>query len=448
MRLTERLRKPVQLGRNDLPDRAALDAAIARIRDRWPELPSLPPEKDRERILRRFALRVRDDDWEGCTLAEAARALRIGCLPDYRRPEYRRAVRLLLDAMAGQARTLLVSAGLSAYLETWAENDEYTRALGGRLGRLPPERFPRRWRALIAALPALFDHARAPRAVAAHMAAADDPWAALRGLGVPDPHGPGLWAAAQASWLAAIAPEIPTEAGTERLLRWLHPEGARAPLPGPRAAAVIAALIGAWGARMPDPALVDRITSRLTALYGDPRLSLDGPWGALDRGLLEIYRRWLAGTDLRLFLDVITEAELRYTRADERHMWEPRRKFWLGLYEQGRILEAWPAFSPEAGGVADRRVAGRQLRLEYGRQWARRNLSILVMRVSGAKREFIVVEGSHSYKVHIFKARSRTAPKLYQPFYDAEAIRALPKHAEIVHRPWQWQTDVSWELDT
>lgn len=57
---------------------------------------------------------------------------------------------------------------------------------------------------------------------------------------------------------------------------------------------------------------------------------------------LAILMRWLTGENIRFFLDVVSAVETS-------HMWEPRRKFWLSLYNQERIDAAWVAFS--AGGV-------------------------------------------------------------------------------------------------
>ncbi len=443
MRLSERLAEPVRLGRLDLCSLTPLESAVRRIHERWSDLPKLPTEADREKILRRFALRVENNTWDGRTLAEAARAPRIACLPEFRQTIFLAALRLLLDEVVIQKRPLLVSSALAAYLETWEQGNLYTQALAQRLVRLLPEDFPARWRRLVASFPHLFDSHGAHLAVAESMAKADNPWADLRALGVPDPHGAGLWQAAQGEWLKRIAATLTTEEGIERLLCWLRPDPTRPALPPARAAAVIEALIHAWGERVPPEGLVDRITSRLSDLYSDPRLTMAAPWAAMDRGVLDTYRRWLTGANLRLFIDVITEAERLFTRAEEAQMWEPRRNFWLRLYEQGRIREAWPAFSPEAAHVARERLGRRNVRLDHGHQTGRsNNTSILIMRIG----DKVVVEGSHNYKVHVFCASARSAPQLYERSNDCDDIRRRSKHAEIQHIGY-WQGRVLWEIE-
>lgn len=119
----------------------------------------------------------------------------------------------------------------------------------------------------------------------------------------------------------------------------------------------------------------------------------------------------------RFFLDIVSEVE-------DSHMWEPRRKFWLGLHEQGRIDAAWVAFDFAGARLAHKRVSGRSdgATLRYGRQTAgssRSTTSLLILK-SGPK---LIVGGSHSYKIHIFDEDAPGALKLYQPQYDCERIR-------------------------
>jgi hypothetical protein len=127
-------------------------------------------------------------------------------------------VLLLLDDVEQQRRPLLVSTGLAAYAETWAAENAYTGVSARRLSRLEARDFPERWRQLVAGFPDLFDAAHAHTALAERMAASDDPWAELRSLGVPDPHGPGLWAEAQGEWLRRIKGTLDTDPGIDRVL--------------------------------------------------------------------------------------------------------------------------------------------------------------------------------------------------------------------------------------
>lgn len=146
---------------------------------------------------------------------------------------------------------------------------------------------------------------------------------------------------------------------------------------------------------------------------------------------MDTFLRWLTGENIRFFLDVVSEVE-------DSHMWAPRRRFWLGLHEQGRIDAAWVAFDDAGAQLAHRRVSRRSdgATKSYGRQTAagRATTSLLVMKI-GRK---IVVEGSHSYKIHIFDESSANAPRLYLDGYDCERIRHLPGALTKAHqRHWE-----------
>jgi hypothetical protein len=150
---------------------------------------------------------------------------------------------------------------------------------------------------------------------------------------------------------------------------------------------------------------------------------------------MTVILRWLTGENIRFFLDVVSEVE-------DSHMWVPRRKFWLGLHERGRIDAAWVAFSDSAAKEAKRRGAGGKGTLRFGVQTAgygRANTSLLILKI-GRK---IVVEGSHSYKVHIFDESNQRAPTLYQWRYDCEAVRVIPG-SNVKSHNGDWQ---SWVLE-
>ncbi|WP_414813027.1 EH signature domain-containing protein [Pantoea ananatis] len=74
--------------------------------------------------------------------------------------------------------------------------------------------------------------------------------------------------------------------------------------------------------------------------------------------------------------------------------------------------------------------------LKFGRQVAgsRKNTSLLILKIGHC----IVVEGSHNYKVHIFRSDNKKAPELFRLKYDCEHIRTLPNSFAIPHLSgWQ-----------
>ena len=70
--------------------------------------------------------------------------------------------------------------------------------------------------------------------------------------------------------------------------------------------------------------------------------------------------------------------------------------------------------------------------LAYGEQTAggsRLHTSLLILKIGNC----IVVEGSHNYKVHVFRDSDRRAPRLFEKKYDCERIRLAPGHREQAH---------------
>ena len=107
------------------------------------------------------------------------------------------------------------------------------------------------------------------------MVSQDDPFAALRELGVEAPHGPGLMAAAHPFFVSSLAPRVAEGEfdATHRLLSWLSPEGEYDPLQGAGAAQALDALLKPWEKGDPDADLRHLIEARLLAAYGDPAFS-------------------------------------------------------------------------------------------------------------------------------------------------------------------------------
>jgi hypothetical protein len=168
-------------------------------------------------------------------------------------------------------------------------------------------------------------------------------------------------------------------------------------------------------------------------MYGDPRRSTGDPWFRVGAAERAVFLRWLTGENLRLLFDAITDT-------NDSHMWTARREFYLGLHQQKRIDAVWVAFAPSGAREARRilEATGHGKGLDFGRQVAggsRANTSLLIAKI-GRK---IVVDGSHSYKVHVFDEDDPKAPKLYQPLYDCEQIRLRTPERQRKSHNGDWQ---------
>ncbi|WP_306457518.1 EH signature domain-containing protein, partial [Enterococcus faecalis] len=129
----------------------------------------------------------------------------------------------------------------------------------------------------------------------------------------------------------------------KRLIGWLQPDEGGARRSG--APEAISAMLSPWVNRKP-PLNLDRfLVSSLVDMYDDPRVQRGGVWAGVEPEKMAVIMRWLTGENIKFFLDVVSQVE-------DSHMWEPRREFWLGLHQEGRIDAAWVAFSPAGARVA------------------------------------------------------------------------------------------------
>jgi hypothetical protein len=137
---------------------------------------------------------------------------------------------------------------------------------------------------------------------------------------------------------------------------------------------------------------------------------------------------------MKFFCDMVTATQ-------NSHMWPPRRDFWLQLYDDKMIDEAWVAFGSEARRYAENNLL-RGGQTDVKRRFARQldrggSTSLLIMRIGNK----IVVDGCHSYKTHIFQIDDENAPKLYQPQYHCDNIMRTSSNSKPHNsiRNWsQW----------
>ncbi|TPE47162.1 EH signature domain-containing protein [Amaricoccus solimangrovi] len=414
-----------------LPDLGRLRSSVNRVLARWAGV-KLPSEQDREACVVELRDREAAGRWEGFSVSDLTTAARALYTPDLRdRPDFARLRKFFPAEIRASTRSSLLNGMASVYVDTYARGASHSRELGEALAEAQA-RLGDRWRRVLPWIPTLFDASRAHQDIAALMINMSDPWSELKRIGL-QPLGTGLMDAAHLSFVAAIAPQLHERPQVERLFRWLKPDGqASARTAG--AGAAIDALLRPWSDRMPDEDLRAYLMHTIRDFYGHPRLGPQAVWGEVGEPARSVMLRWLTGVSIRAFLDVVSESE-------PSHMWEPRRRFWLELYERKWIKDAWAAFCP-AGELVARRRAVREAVPSgqwFGSQVAggsRSDTSLLILELDRC----VIVEGSHSYKVHVFKKDNPKTPRLHQSRYDCEAIRYLP-HVEAIshHSGWEYR---------
>ncbi|WP_036290014.1 EH signature domain-containing protein [Methylosinus sp. PW1] len=412
-----------------LPDLNLLASSKNHIVDRWPDVVATPHEKDRERLVQEMLRRWNADQWDDTPMSFVTSAAVALFDPERRnRSELLELREFYYAEIEASTKHTFLDSMLSVYLGSYQPGADHTKRLAKAMTRALP-RVGSAGKQLVENIPETLDPARAPAAIATKMMGMEVCWNELKEIGLRSPHAPGVMDHAHLAFVEKMRPALKGRTGLERLFAWLKPAGQQARMSG--AAEAITAVIEPWLKQDPPPNDLAFITESLLGLYGDPRVDGGGAWAGAPKAHLDILMRWLTGENIRFFLDVVSAVEVS-------HMWEPRRKFWLGLHEQKRVDAAWVAFSGSGVELATKRLRSKGSRgaLAFGRQTAggnRAETSLLILKI-GKK---IIVEGSHDYKVHVFEESNKGAPKLYQLEYDCDLILRKSNSAKSHRGNWQ-----------
>ena len=444
--LSERLTKASPTVRRPMSEEpVALLRAAASIAQTWPHIEVEPTEEDPEQLVAELERRCRSRDWSKFSwsdLDRASRALINSGL--WRDSENQRLLEFLCKQVRPGVNRPYLRTLFRKYLETFDPESRLTRTLAPvlkahwRETALPVEPLVTRFR--------IFDLDPSPSLViAGFMVGQDDPFAALRGLGVEVPHAPGLMAAAHAFFVSSLAPRIAKgeSAATRRLLSWLKPEGEDGPLHDVGAAQAIDVLLEPWQGQSPDSELQHLIEARLLAAYGDPRIHSTGVWARISPSARRVILRWLAGATIEVFFDIVTRAVMG---DPSEYMWKIRRELWKELFDEARISEAWFALSEAGVRVADRlQHEHGETPLEFARNRSQssqdRRKCLLIMNVEGRW----VVEGSHLFPTWVFPPDDLSVLTPYETSYTCEQFRYIhgpEKPERIPHSPTTWRNKV------
>ena len=418
------------------PEPVHLQRAARKILETWPELQNLlPDERDGRQILEDFLARIERWEWQGSTLMELNRAALLAFddkfLDDSRYEPIRS---FILKELGLNDNCSFIATAFRLYWMSWSTQFLHTQRLATLLDAIQqiPQRRQclNRWGTLLDKLPDLFSPLAAPGQLAAVLLESQDVMQMRRQLGLVSLPLTGLQEEALFMWLRELGKEADTTPVAYQVMEWIETDKQAAQIPR-LAAQAITTLVSPWIGKDCPNKIRQNILNCILNAYDDPRIKRSDPWPLVPEEIQQQLRHWLVGADMHLFLEIIRESE-------ESHMWKEREEFWHGLYEEGRIKEAWVAFSDEAIRVVRRKYPGKSL--SYGRQivgGSRRGTSLLIMSIGNA----IVVEGSHSYKVHVFCKEDPNKPKLYQSQYDCDLIRKR-SYQQVVHYPGSWQRKV------
>lgn len=395
------------------PELTRLESAKRRVLQRWPDIVPDPPERDHEKIIADMLDLLREDRWGDVKLSTVLRALKVAFNPNFRqRDDVAEILRFAYEELEATSQATFLNTMVSVYLSSYEPGADHSKALGNRVAA-KKVLLNGKWRELQKIYPSLFDGRSAHLEIAAAMLDMDNPWRQLQAQGFSDPHGTGLWDHVHLAFIEQLRPNLNMESWVDTLFTWLNPDQGKRKQSG--SIEVIEAILVHWLGRRPQDGFREAVTERLINQYNDPRVNR-GLWHGVREDCMNVIFSWLTREDLRFFTSVVDA-----TQRDPQ--WQPRKKFWLQLYDEGLIEQAWVAFCPSAERYARTHLSrsGAQQNLQrFGRQskgGTRSDTSILIMKIGNK----IVVDGCHNYRTHMFNIDDPVAPKLFRREYDCDS---------------------------
>lgn len=431
------------LGNVSLPDLGLIESAGNRVIQKWPYVTVRTTETDCHKVAAELRKRVENNDWAKVRVTDVVGYARVLFGPNCRQaPEVKPLHDFLLRELELTDQSSLVNGMADVFYESYCLDVSSINRFGDILLQRK-NLLNSRWSLALNSFPNVFNVGRAHIEIADAMVKMGLPHEELPHLGIVTPFEGGLMEHAHQVFIERIRPQLSTRDGIEKIFNWIRPAPGVVRQTG--AVSIITALLSHWTGREPDTVVKKLITENLIATYRDPRVDR-GFWVGVDKPLMDVFFRWLTGADMHFFTSVVDK-----TAFEGKHMWPPRRDFWLNLFENKKIDHAWVAFSDGARREALSMIQGRsQTDTRFGRQnsGSYTTTSLLIMKIGNK----IVVDGCHSYKTQIFNEDDLGAPHFpwdenashdnRRMLYDAYEIRTRSKASYRHHPIDSWKRNV------
>ena len=392
----------------------ALNEAVRRVIEKYPEIDVEEPDQDIPELLAWLEQCRRANDWTGVKWRHAALAARALFQPPYSEWKRWTALRLLMfDTLTRGDKRSFARASLSAYLLGFDPRSSLTKSVARALKANWQKTLPQI--SDIVEEFELFKVGGLERRIGAYLHRQENPFRALKDLGVSSPHMPGLFQRSYRDFIDRKKPTIKNgnRNSIEQVLRWLKPNSEDVLRNGHEYA--VCALLLPWAESSPPDDIQTIIRSELVDAYGDPRLG-SGDWHSVPEKARQIIRRWLTGASLMQFLEIVSAVE-------GSHMWDPRRRFWEEKYAQGMIDEAWVVLSWQG---AEKATELAKLYEDAGYRShgisdnVRSDPTCFLLLRSG---DATIVEGSHNFSIRFYRRSNDYRPSLYQERYSRHSFQ-------------------------
>ena len=208
---------------------------------------------------------------------------------------------------------------------------------------------------------------------------------------------------------------------------------------------LIQALLTPWQNIDPPSEIKQQVHPFLIKHFQDPRIHSQS-WHGVAKPLMKVMYRWLIGTTLETFIEILDQCIL------DKH-WQYRRAFWSAYHEREYIDEAWLALGSAAQSfLHDNPELHETVQEAYANLTGsnvRTNHCVLLFRI----KKLIIAEWSHQGRCHIWLTNNTDAPRFYEPEYSREAVTQYSEkikveynYAGISHHSNEtggWQADIA-----
>lgn len=408
----------IQTGINDL---RRIEHELEIIHRRWPNLKALQKVEDAEKLCRTILARLKSDQWDTISWGKICLTVRALFSEDlHEKADFQPLKKFLIEILSYNdvERPFYKDVFARLYLETFDPDSKRTRDLAEILKQHIHQCSP--------SLTELFKKYNLLnfKEAAQNLSVIfqeEDPNLAFEEIGLISARDYKIVEQSYFLYLRQLSNLLAQghEPTLNKLFSWLAPA-----IPDKAAMETVKTILTPWLYKEPKQELKDLISENLVTLYDDPRLSRSGVWTNMSPALIDKVCAWLTKTSLSTFLDIVDKV---VQGTSDAHMWPERRKFWERLFNNGRIDEAWVALSERGRFEQQRQNQHKKINLKSARTHSNstdKDKCLLILRCGN----LIVVEGSHNYMVRIFKKEHPKCPRLYQPSYDLNEIRALEQY--------------------
>jgi hypothetical protein len=414
-----------------------LDRAVRKLLEKYDGSSNEEPE-DLIGQLEDFQRRLELNDWQNYPWHKAATLMRSLFDSDLITTKtWSHIIKTLLNSLETTDKKSFLKAAFEIYCTHYDKNNKALDRLSNILSSRELEDIP---------IPTflkknfdIFNRQAAHKQLGEYLSKCTAPFDTLKNKGISSPHSKGFYAVTFLSMLKYLQTDLSKAQpeAIDKVKNWLAPNAREFASFG--SAAAIDALILSVDNGTNQEAR-DSLQNFLVENFNDPRVN-NSRWRGVSPRAMDIINQWLTTKSLSVFFEIID-------RFEESHMWADRRKFWTELNKSKEIDNAWVILSENGAKLAaqiarDRNDPSFRSHGKVGSSRYRVDSDekcYFIMKIGS----LTVIEGTHSFRVRLFKNQNENAPELFRSgsriyYRDELAIQPNKCDAAFIHdRPGRW----------